>query len=56
MLSRGIIAEHEGTLWVASPLKKQRFRLSDGHCMEDASRSVAAYPVRVNAGKVEVCA
>lgn len=56
VLSRGIIAEHENTLWVASPLKKQRFRLSDGRCMEDASRSVAAYPVRVNAGKVEVCA
>jgi len=56
VLSRGIIAEHENCLWVASPLKKQRFRLSDGYCMEDASRSVAAYPVRVNAGKVEVCA
>ncbi|RPE01405.1 nitrite reductase small subunit NirD [Candidatus Pantoea deserta] len=56
VLSRGIIAEHDNALWVASPLKKQRFRLSDGYCMEDASRSVAAWPVRVNAGKVEVCA
>lgn len=56
VLSRGIIAEHQQALWVASPLKKQRFRLSDGLCMEDASRSVATFPVRVNAGKVEVCA
>ena len=55
VLSRGIIAEHQDALWVASPLKKQRFRLSDGVCMEDASRSVAAWPVRVNAGQVEVC-
>lgn len=30
VLSRGLIAEHQGELWVASPLKKQRFRLSDG--------------------------
>ena len=55
VLSRGIIAEHEGTLWVASPLKKQRFRLSDGYCMEDEARSVAAWPVRVISGQVEVC-
>lgn len=34
VLSRGLIAEHQGELWVASPLKKQRFRLSDGLCME----------------------
>jgi len=27
VLSRGLIAEHQGELWVASPLKKQRFRL-----------------------------
>lgn len=56
VLSRGIIAEHQQELWVASPLKKQRFRLRDGLCMEDESRSVAHFPVRVNNGRVEVCA
>jgi len=55
VLSRGIIAEHQDALWVASPLKKQRFRLSDGYCMEDETRSVNAWPVRVNAGQIEVC-
>ena len=40
VLSRGLIAEHQGELWVASPLKKQRFRLSDGLCMEDEQFSV----------------
>ena len=55
VLSRGIIAEHQSTLWVASPLKKQHFRLCDGYCMEDETRSVAAYPVRVNAGQGEGC-
>jgi nitrite reductase (NADH) small subunit len=56
VLSRGLIAEHQQALWVASPLKKQRFRLSDGFCLEDESRSVASYPVRVSNGSVEICA
>ncbi|MGE9552448.1 nitrite reductase small subunit NirD [Erwinia amylovora] len=54
VLSRGIIAEHQDALWVASPLKKQRFRLSDGLCMEDADHSIAAWPARVRDGRVEV--
>lgn len=48
VLSRGIIAEHDNELWVASPLKKQRFRLRDGYCLEDAHYSVAHYDVKVN--------
>lgn len=56
VLSRGLIAEHQQALWVASPLKKQRFRLSDGLCLEDEARSVASYSVRVSNGKVEICA
>ena len=54
VLSRGLIAEHNGELWVASPLKKQRFRLSDGRCMEDESRSVAHFDARVKDGKVQI--
>ena len=54
VLSRGIIAEHDGALWVASPLKKQRFRLSDGLCMEDESHSIAHYEARVKDGKVQL--
>lgn len=47
VLSRGIIAEHENDLWVASPLKKQRFRLRDGYCLEDEHYSVKHYDVKV---------
>ncbi len=54
VLSRGIIAGHQQALWVASPLKKQRFRLRDGLCMEDADYSIQAWPARVQAGIVEV--
>ena len=54
VLSRGIIAEHQGELWVASPLKKQHFRLTDGLCMEDEAYSISAYDVRVRDGNVEL--
>ena len=54
VLSRGLIAEHQNELWVASPLKKQRFRLRDGLCMEDESYSVAHYPARVKDGQIQI--
>ncbi|OTA15060.1 nitrite reductase small subunit [Xenorhabdus vietnamensis] len=54
VLSRGLIVEHNDVLWIASPLKKQRFRLSDGFCLEDATYSICSFPVRVNNGYVQV--
>lgn len=54
VLSRGLIAEHQGELWVASPLKKQRFRLADGYCLEDESHSVAHFDARVTDGMVQI--
>ncbi|CAI1181535.1 Nitrite reductase [NAD(P)H] small subunit [Serratia quinivorans] len=56
VLSRGLIAEHQGELWVASPLKKQHFRLHDGYCLEDDSRSVAHFTSRVVDGMVQIAA
>jgi nitrite reductase (NADH) small subunit len=56
VLSRGLIAEHQGELWVTSPLKKQHFRLHDGYCLEDDSRSVAHFTSRVVDGMVQVAA
>ena len=54
VLSRGLIVEQQGELWVASPLKKQRFRLSDGLCMEDENHSIAHYEARVKDGQVQL--
>lgn len=54
VLSRGLIAEHHNELWITSPLKKQHFRLADGHCLEDASRSIAHFDVRVAEGLVHI--
>jgi len=54
VLSRGIIAEHQGELWVTSPLKKQHFRLTDGLCMEDEHHSIEAFTLRVCDGNVQI--
>ncbi|WEM43559.1 nitrite reductase small subunit NirD [Photobacterium sp. DA100] len=56
VLSRGLICEHQDALWVASPLKKQRFNLSTGGCMEDERFSIKAFTARVTNGKVEIAA
>ncbi|KAB2824074.1 MULTISPECIES: nitrite reductase small subunit NirD [Aliivibrio] len=56
VLSRGLIVEHQGELWVASPLKKQRFNLTTGVCMEDEQFNVKAYKTRVTKGAVEISA
>ncbi|MDV7105843.1 nitrite reductase small subunit NirD [Vibrio sp. TH_r3] len=54
VLSRGLVAEHNGELWVASPLKKQRFNLKTGACMEDERFNIKAYKARVATGIVEI--
>ncbi|WP_160064933.1 nitrite reductase small subunit NirD [Psychromonas sp. L1A2] len=54
VLSRGIICEHKDQLWVASPLKKQRFNLVDGSCLENDQVSVATYKTRIKEGSIEV--
>jgi len=54
VMSRGIICEHQGQLWVASPLKKQRFNLQDGHCFENKDVALTTYKTRIQSGKIEV--
>jgi nitrite reductase (NADH) small subunit len=47
VLSRGLLGSAAGTPFVASPLLKQRFALTDGRCLDDDGVSVAVYEVRV---------
>jgi nitrite reductase (NADH) small subunit len=54
VLSRGLLCEHEQELWVASPLKKQHFRLRDGHCLENPAMSVVSYATDVRDQQVWV--
>ncbi|WUH93623.1 nitrite reductase small subunit NirD [Streptomyces sp. NBC_00433] len=48
VLSHGLLGTLQDRAYVASPLLKQRFDLTDGHCLDDDSVAVASYPVRVS--------
>ncbi|WP_119394431.1 nitrite reductase small subunit NirD [Salinibius halmophilus] len=47
VLSRGLIGEQEGAWYVASPLKKQRFLLATGQCLEDDSVQLPVFKTKV---------
>lgn len=49
VLSRGLLGGTAGRPFVASPLLKQRFDLTDGRCLDDDTRSVAVHPCRTTA-------
>lgn len=52
VLSRGIVGDLRGELVVASPIYKHHYSLATGRCLENATRSVNVYAVRVTAGEV----
>ncbi|MGQ8774061.1 nitrite reductase large subunit NirB [Serratia sp. NA_112.1] len=54
VLARGLLGDVAGEPVVISPLYKQRFRLSDGICVDNTGRAVTVWPVRVEAGRVWV--
>ncbi|MGV0836977.1 nitrite reductase small subunit NirD [Mycolicibacterium thermoresistibile] len=54
VMSRGIVGDRRGEPTVASPLGKQVFSLIDGRCLDDESRALPVYDVRVVDGIVEV--
>ena len=54
VLSRGITGSIGDDIVVASPLYKQHFNLATGACLEDSEQSVKTYPVRIEAGKVQL--
>ncbi len=58
VLSRGLVgakqAEGSWVPYVASPLRKQRFSLRDGICLDSPEVRVDTFEVQVNAGAVEI--
>lgn len=48
VLSHGLTGSDGERPYVASPLLKQRFDLTDGRCLDDDGVAVASYPVRVS--------
>ncbi len=54
VLSRGIVADVDGELTVASPLYKQHFSLVSGKCLEDDTLSVPVYEISQDGDSVLV--
>lgn len=54
VLSRGLLAQLDDNITVASPLYKQHYRLTDGQCLERDDVSVPVFSVRVVEGAVEI--
>jgi nitrite reductase (NADH) small subunit len=56
VMSRGIIGSIGESLVVASPLYKQHFDLRTGECLEDDSKALKTYQVRIDSGQVQLLA
>ena len=54
VIGRGLIGSLKGDLVVASPIYKQHYRLHDGSCLEYPQQPLRVWPVRLNAGVVEL--
>ncbi|EMY36087.1 assimilatory nitrite reductase (NAD(P)H) small subunit [Arthrobacter crystallopoietes BAB-32] len=54
VMARGILGSKGWRRTIASPLHKQVYDLATGECYTDPQLSLPVYPVRVEAGLVEV--
>lgn len=54
VLARGIVGSVGATVYVASPMYKQRFDLRTGQCLDDEAVVIPAWPVRAVDGRVEL--
>jgi len=54
VLSRGIIGSDEGIPFVACPLHKYRYALTDGKCLTDDTYQVSTYVVSVEGENVYI--
>ncbi len=54
VLSRGIMGSIGEAVVVASPLYKQHFNLQTGECLEEPEHRLKVYPIRLEAGDVQL--
>ena len=45
VIGRGLVADIDGELTVASPLYKQHYRLTDGQCLEEEEIKLASFAI-----------
>ncbi|GAC15027.1 nitrite reductase (NAD(P)H) small subunit [Aliiglaciecola lipolytica E3] len=54
VLYRGLVGSIMDEHFVASPLYKQRFKLSSGECVDDDSVKITVYPARITDQQVQL--
>jgi nitrite reductase (NADH) small subunit len=54
VLSRGLLGDLQGELFVASPLFKHRFSLLNGRCLDDQAHQISHYATRIVDGLVQI--
>ncbi len=54
VLARGLVGDVDGEPVVISPLYKQRFRLQDGHSLDNSPLALQTWPVKVEGGRIWV--
>ncbi|MCD1598253.1 MULTISPECIES: nitrite reductase small subunit NirD [Rheinheimera] len=52
VIGHGLIGESGGEFYIAAPLHKQQYRLSDGQCLSDSTLKLQVFNVQLRDGRV----
>ncbi|GHG72023.1 hypothetical protein GCM10010919_23980 [Alishewanella longhuensis] len=52
VMAHGLLGETKGEFYVAAPLHKQQYRLSDGQCLSDSALTLQVFKVQLLDGQV----
>ncbi|MBV2127564.1 nitrite reductase small subunit NirD [Arsukibacterium indicum] len=52
VMAHGLVGESGGEFYVAAPLHKQQYRLSDGQCLSDSALTLQVFNVQLLDGQV----
>ncbi|MDP2715795.1 nitrite reductase small subunit NirD [Rheinheimera sp.] len=52
VIAHGLIGESGGDFYIAAPLHKQQYRLSDGQCLSDSTLKLQVFTVQLRDGQV----
>ncbi len=51
-MAHGLLGESKGEFYLAAPLHKQQYRLSDGQCLSDSTLKLQVFNVQLQHGQV----
>ncbi|MBU1311156.1 MAG: nitrite reductase small subunit NirD [Gammaproteobacteria bacterium] len=52
VMAHGLLGESKGEFYLAAPLHKQQYRLSDGQCLSDSTLKLQVFNVQLQHGQV----